>query len=399
MRSDRAPSSGRARLALVAAVVLALAAAVVVVAVALDDGAGHRTGADVEAEQRGRLLEATPISSGLPAWVEGWRIRYSTTDGRGRPAEASGVVLSARAAPEGPRPVLSVAHGTSGIQQPCAPSLQTDQFPVQPAGPVLPLLAKGWVAVQSDYLGLGIEGPAGVHPYLDGPSEAHAVLDATLAARGLDELDLATDTVVYGASQGGHAALFAGSLAPEYAPRLDLLGVAAAAPATDISFLVRNRTEDVSSLVVSSLVAASWARVHPDADVREHISSWEAAERIAGHCTDSAPAVAAQLIDAAPLFEASALEGRLGEVFAKNTPTGSIEAPVLVGQGLADPVVPARMQTAWVQERCADGQHLDYRTYPTLTHDTIVAPGSPFTAALVTWVEQRRAGAEPSPTC
>ena len=42
---------------------------------------------------------------------------------------------------------------------------------------------------------------------------------------------------VWGHSQGGQAVLFAGLLAKEYAPELRLVGVAAAAPATELRSL------------------------------------------------------------------------------------------------------------------------------------------------------------------
>ena len=53
---------------------------------------------------------------------------------------------------------------------------------------------------------------------------------------------------VWGHSQGGHAALFTGELAARYAPELKLVGVAAAAPATNLIELFDDdeKTEQVS---------------------------------------------------------------------------------------------------------------------------------------------------------
>ena len=39
--------------------------------------------------------------------------------------------------------------------------------------------------------------------------------------------------MVWGHSQGGHAALWAGQLAPTYAPELPIVGIAALSPASD----------------------------------------------------------------------------------------------------------------------------------------------------------------------
>jgi hypothetical protein len=96
---------------------------------------------------------------------------------------------------------------------------------------VLPqILAQGWVLVATDYTGLGTEGPT---PFLIGQGEARSVLDAVRAARQLKQVSLADKTVIRGHSQGGHAALWAGILAPAYAPGDNVIGVAAPAPASD----------------------------------------------------------------------------------------------------------------------------------------------------------------------
>jgi pimeloyl-ACP methyl ester carboxylesterase len=86
------------------------------------------------------------------------------------------------------------------------------------------------VIVATDYVGLGTAGP---HPYLIGQGEARSVLDSVRAARQMPQLSLQPATVVWGHSQGGHAALWAGALAPSYAPDVHVLAVAALAPASD----------------------------------------------------------------------------------------------------------------------------------------------------------------------
>ena len=51
---------------------------------------------------------------------------------------------------------------------------------------------------------------------------------------------LGEQTVVWGHSQGGHAALWTGQLAPTSAPELDIAGVAALAPASNLPGLIDN---------------------------------------------------------------------------------------------------------------------------------------------------------------
>ena len=102
----------------------------------------------------------------------------------------------------------------------CGASLQANPFADVPA--LGALLEEGWVYVASDYAGLTTKGP---HPYLIGDGEARSVLDAARAAHDMTELTLSLDTVIWGHSQGGHAALWSGILARSYAPELQVKGI------------------------------------------------------------------------------------------------------------------------------------------------------------------------------
>ncbi|HLV89636.1 MAG TPA: lipase family protein, partial [Acidimicrobiia bacterium] len=118
------------------------------------------------------------------------------------------------------------------------------------------VVEEGWVLVATDYVGLGTAGP---HPYLIGQGEARSVLDAVRAARQMPELDLAERTVVWGHSQGGHAALWTGAIGPSYAPEVDLIGVAALAPASNLVALVDN----LGNVTGGSIFAAYASRPTP----------------------------------------------------------------------------------------------------------------------------------------
>jgi pimeloyl-ACP methyl ester carboxylesterase len=96
--------------------------------------------------------------------------------------------------------------------------------------PAVPgLLHNGWVMVAPDYVGMGTKGPT---PYLIGTGEPYSSLAAARAAHQLPGLSLSDDTVVWGHSQGSHAALWTGHFAARYAPQLKVDGVAALAPVT-----------------------------------------------------------------------------------------------------------------------------------------------------------------------
>lgn len=61
------------------------------------------------------------------------------------------------------------------------------------------------------------------------------MLDSVRAARRIVGATASDRFVVWGHSQGGQATLFAGKLARSYAPELRLVGVAAAAPASELA--------------------------------------------------------------------------------------------------------------------------------------------------------------------
>lgn len=63
--------------------------------------------------------------------------------------------------------------------------------------------------------------------------------------------------MAWGHSQGGHAVLWTGMLAPDYAPELDLVGVAAFAPATDLCALADGGKAEAIGKLVSAYIVAS----------------------------------------------------------------------------------------------------------------------------------------------
>ncbi len=141
------------------------------------------------------------------------------------PGGAAGVIIAPTE--PGVRPVLTLAHGTTGLGDHCAPSrLNLDSHADE-------AIANGWVYVATDYEGLGIPG---VHPWLVGASEGHGVLDIVRAARQVVPAEVTTDSpvMIFGHSQDGGAALFAAEQAATYAPELHVVGTVAAAPAGDL---------------------------------------------------------------------------------------------------------------------------------------------------------------------
>jgi pimeloyl-ACP methyl ester carboxylesterase len=349
--------------------------------------------------QPGALLRSEPLKDViLPAGIRGWRILYATTVDDSTPATAVATVFAPTDPPAGPRPLITWEHATTGLKQKCMPSL----FSAPSAG--IPgrdrIMKAGWVVVETDYSFAEKGGP---HPYLIGEGEARAALDAIRAARQMSELRLDKRMVVWGYSQGGHAALWTGIIGPRYAPDIEILGVAAIAPAANIkNILAMNVAIDKR---FGPYLALAYSRFYPDIIFEQALrpEALDAARQIVNLC-DSLPPEDPERIEAltatfdGPALATSsnkALQARLEQ----NTADGLIKAPVVIAQGLSDAVVPPSATEAYVEERCSAGQRLEYWTFAGRDHFTIVQPGTPLEELLIRWTTARFANEPQASGC
>lgn len=350
----------------------------------------------------GVLLRSETFSAGVPEGARGWRILYTTTTADGSPATASGLVVTPGHSGEEPAPVIAWAHGTTGFATRCAPSLLAEPFEAGAMYSLDRVIRRGWAMVAPDYTGLGTPGP---HPYLIGAREAHSVLDAVRAAQQIQEADLATETVLWGHSQGGHAALWTAQLADDYAPDLDLLGVAALAPAADVVALATSLPDVVGGELFAAYVIAAYTGHYDELVLAEQVipPARTLVREMAGRCL-AEPSILASVVSVLSLSRDQSVyaeppaEGALGQRLRENVPTGPFDMPVLVGQGEADGLVLPEDQAAYVDRLCAAGPSLDYRTYPERDHIGLIEPDSPLIHDLFRWTDDRLDG-DQAPGC
>jgi len=347
----------------------------------------------------GALLRSEPLKDVvLPAGIQGWRIFYATTVDDSTPATAVATVFAPTDRPTGPRPVIAWEHATTGLLQKCMPSLLST--PTKGIPWRNQIVMAGWVVVASDYSFAEKDGP---HPYLIGEGEARATLDSIRAARQMSELTLDKRMVVWGYSQGGHAALWTGILGPRYAPDLEILGVAAIAPAANIKNILAMNVEMDKRF--GPYLALSYSRFYPDIRFEQALqpAALDAARQIVNLC-DFVPPEDAQRIEAlAAMFDGPALATSSNKALQarleQNTPNGPIQAPVVIAQGLSDAVVPPSVTDAYVQERCVAGQPVEYWTFAGRDHLTIIQPGTPLEELLIRWTTARFANEPKATNC
>jgi alpha-beta hydrolase superfamily lysophospholipase len=337
--------------------------------------------------------------AGLPADRQAWRVLSTSTAPDGSPIAVSGVVVAPTSEPPADGwPVVAWAHGTTGVASRCAPSLEAGAG-IHLVPELDALLAGGAVVAITDYPGLGTPGP---HPYLVGESEGRAVLDSIHAARALLGSDTSATAAVFGHSQGGHSAVFADAIAGTYAPDIDLVGVAAMAPPTDLGELLELDSSEPAGIVVTALAVDSWSHWFPDADLDTivHPVARPLVADVASECIEtteqSLPVIPDVLgLEATFLSQDPAQAPGWSQHLADNSPQAvSTSVPLLVAQGLADTLVRPAITESFVQARCADGASIALHTYAGVGHFEVRTTSAPLVAG---WLLDRVHG-EPAPT-
>lgn len=334
---------------------------------------------------------------GAPLNAAAWRVLYRSRSFDGKPILVSGVVIVPQGAPPpGGRPIVAWAHPTSGIVPHCAPSLAI--FIFQQIQGLRPLVARGYVVAATDYPGLGTPGP---HPYLVGISEARAVIDSVRVARTMPGAGGGTRFVVWGHSQGGQATLFTGMIAKKYAPELTLVGVAAAAPATELSDLMNSDLGTAGGDNIIAMTLWSWQRVfNAPMDKMVDPRALPAVNLLAQECVEGPVDLAVRRRTTRPLEEHFLKVKHPGDVepwrslLEKNTPsTLPPDVPVFLAQGTNDPIIKPEVTQDYAAQLCKAGSKVRTLALPNVGHGWAGRAAAPYA---VEWMTARFAG-EPAP--
>lgn len=338
-----------------------------------------------------------------------YRILYLSQEPVGVPREVSGlIIVPVGPMPESGYPVIIDGHPTVGMADICAPS----KNPLRPWN-LLPYVAQGYIVTSTDYVGLGTRGS---HPYAVGSSAARNMLDAGRAALRFCDAgrNVATSAdnrmVLEGHSQGGHAALFAHEAWKNYAPELNILGTVAFAPGSEPLLLAELMANNVNSMLVEPVAMAMYsysqyygAPTNPGDWLLEPYAS-ELSQRVEDQCFVAVglwlgfkpeSVFRADLLDAVADRRWDAVQP-WKDYMDRNTPGNfRSEAPVLIIQGGADPLVPLAVSVKLQQRLCASGTVTRLSLYPAEGHS---GPRFAMPEALQ-WIAGRLAGEAPVGSC
>jgi alpha-beta hydrolase superfamily lysophospholipase len=342
----------------------------------------------------GTIIRKELLVEDLPPNAIAWRILYLSTGMNGQPIAVSGTVVAPKSASASPRPVIAWSHGTVGVLPQCGVS--HTQHPYKQTPVVDLMVREGFVVVATDYPGLGTPG---VHPYLVGNVSAQSVLDSVRAARQLD-VNAGDRFVVWGASQGGQAALWTAQSAANYAPELKLVAAAASAPAINLAGIIQSKMNDQGGGVFIGEALYAWSHSYPNANLDTIIKAEQRVqfERMATTCvsTPAAFLTIGELLKPSDYLKVDLLKTEPWRtIIAQNTPRGRISVPLLITHGTADTLIPLELNEADAKRRCTQGENVQFMRLPGVGHDARNESG----ILTVGWIQDRFTGRSQSSTC
>lgn len=328
------------------------------------DGASPPAGA-TELTMSGQMIGITGTGSGFPSTVSGPGIAAGT-----KVASVAGqkVTLDKPTTGEITGPLTFSASYVGGVD---LNILDMEGFLDQ-------MLAKGYIVVMPDYLGIAVNGPTSLQKtYMVGQQEARDLYYAAKAIRtpanpvmGWNGIPLPSNQfVTMGHSQGGSAAMWAGvekkTLDPETG--LNLVGVTAVAPAGDLNTITAYQWDQMEAWALAPELWQTYSNYLPALAKANNLLSpvGKAAQpALEKACTTEAASLAQDapylLNPAGPAFPAFL---RWGYVFFGQTPViepGHVNSfpktlPLNLVAGQADQVVLAQPLAALQQSFCNGG--------------------------------------------
>lgn len=354
------------------------------------------------AAAKGEVINTRVVT--MPAFTgyEVTEIAYRSTDTREEPILATAtVVRPPNARPDGP--VLSYQHYLNALGQRCAPTetlVNPTLETVQDNAMVFlrARLDQGWTVLIPDHLGPKVAYPGG---QLSG----RIVLDGMRAVRDDPRFDARHSRfAALGYSGGGIASAWVGVMHDDYAPDVNLVGVAQGGVPTDMTTMARmigNAPHPAFGLAFAA--AVGMAREYPDAiRLEEKLTpqGWALFERMRGRCT--ATLLTGGAFHSVPMVlkggDLMAEEG-LMRAFAENSVRLNPDVPrvpVFMWHSRTDPLVPFWDAEETAQRYCREGTPLTWE--PGLAPEHLIGAVEKLPAAM-NWLQQRLDGVPAGRAC
>ena len=315
--------------------------------------------------------------AGVPHAARAASLTYLSEDAHGEQIVVSGAVYVPQGVPHaGGWPLIGWAHGTTGIADACAPSVELEsRGPEHLYAAMMTQLidhwrARGYAVAATDYEGLGTPG---VHPYMNGTSAANTVEDMARAARMWDAT-IGSRWVAIGHSQGGAAAMFAAARANRRQTGMHLVAAIAMAPGgfgiAGLIDYVRTHPEDTTALSYAPLIVLGAAAAEPGLDLDTLLApeGHRFVEQARFECLTALWEASSSAHG--PMFASGANPEALQRYLqAQDIVNAHPTVPLMVVQGDADKEVAREGIDTVVEEICRRGARgVDYRRYAQADH-------------------------------
>jgi hypothetical protein len=319
-------------------------------------------------------------------------VLYRSTTAKGAATAVSGTVRVPKTGNVATAPIVGVAPPTTGLGDQCAASKEGLVSDVSvPAA----FNQRGYVVATTDYEGLGTPG---IHTYVVGQSEGHAVLDVVRAAQRLGAGPTASAPVgFFGYSQGGGGAAWAGQLAASYAPELQVKGTAAGGIPADM-IAVGQALDGGLGFGFLAAAAAGFNAAYPELNLDRYLNATGRqvfAENVDKCVADVIGQLAfhriAEYTTSNPMnqpdWQARLRENSLGAV--------APSAPIYVWHGLFDEILPYAQDAALWKTYCQKGGKVTFQA----TFDEHASGALGGQAAAAQFLADRFAGKAASNNC
>ena len=357
-------------------------------------------------KKHGTLIRyrTTSISLGTTTENKAWNLIYRSRGAQDGPDAVAGTAFVPSVPWDGPgaRPIVSFAVGTQGLGESCAPSRQFDAGTEYENANISAALDQGWAVLVTDYEGyLNGQTPT----YSAGRSQGHAVLDIVRAARKLPGAGLSrrAKVALWGYSQGGQSAAWAGEQESAYTPEAKVQGVVAGGVPADLLAVAKGLDGNVGEgLLLAANIGIDQA--YPKEfklDSLLNDTGRAAAEAIKGQCVAETLATYAghslsEYTKGNQTLDQLVVRKGIKKVFKLNKlGLRKPKVPVLQYHSLNDDIVPLGQAVDLRDTYCHKGVTEQFTTYPG-NHVTGAFAGS---RAAVDWIAARFAGGPAPDNC
>lgn len=333
----------------------------------------------------------TKLLPGVPLGASAFQILVRSNDAKDRPAAVAATVIL----PRNPKKqVLAYQPAIDSLGAKCNPSFTLQNGNEKEAALIGQGLNRGLTVVVPDH-----EGPR--HAFAAGPMAAHAVLDSIRGTLASPEAQLdgaATKVAMMGYSGGAIATGWAAQLQPDYAPELNVVGVASGGTPADLEAAEGSMdgTLDGGGLFVGAAIGVT--REYPELLTLLNDKGLARAEQIKDQCLYQLVTHAFDSVKKysdspdpmrEPVAQAVLNELKMGGDLA---PT----APYYLWHSTRDQLIPFRVAPALRDDWCSQGTQVKLVTDGISEH---ITGAFKYASPALTWLSERFAGKPVTGAC